>query len=335
MRVAVDAMGGDFAPREVVDGAVKAVSELDTIAKLILVGDESAIRTELARHGATSPKIEIQQASEVVGMSESPAVAVRRKRDSSISRAVDLVKAGEADAVFSAGNTGAAVAACQLKLRTLEGVERPAIATVFPSPTKPFVLLDAGATTDCTPLMLAQFAVMGAIYSREIIGCANPKVGLMSIGEEDAKGNEATKEAFGLIQKSALNFEGNIEGHDLFEGHIDVVVCDGFVGNVVLKTAESVAHALGQWLKQEFTSNPIRFCGALLLIGALKKLKKRVDPATYGGAPLLGINGICLIGHGASSAKAVLNGIRAASEAVRHDINHLIVNGIKAIPTAA
>jgi glycerol-3-phosphate acyltransferase PlsX len=335
MRVAIDAMGGDFAPREVVSGAVLAATELDPVSKFILVGDERVLKAELDRHGTVPSKIEILHASEVVEMHESPAVAVRRKRDSSISRSVDLVKLGDADAVFSAGNTGAAVAACQLKLRTLEGIERPAIATVFPSPTRPFVLLDAGATTDCTPHMLAQFAVMGTIYSREIIGCPNPKVGLMSIGEEDAKGNETTKETFRLLEQCELDFEGNIEGHDLFDGKIDVVVCDGFVGNVVLKTSESVAHALGQWLKQEFTANPLRLCGAFLLSGALKALKKKVDPASYGGAPLLGVNGICLIGHGASSAKAVMNGIRAASEAVRHDINHLIVNAVAKLPRAA
>jgi glycerol-3-phosphate acyltransferase PlsX len=329
MRIAVDAMGGDFAPREVVAGAVAAARALNHITKLYLVGDEVAVRAELARHGAAPSSIEIRHASETVGMDESPAVAVRKKKDSSISRSIDLIKAGEADGMFSAGNTGAAVAASQLKLRTLEGVQRPAIATVFPSPTRPFVLLDAGATTDCTPEMLTQFAVMGTVYSREILKCANPRVGLMSIGEEEAKGNEITKETFQLLENSGLNFAGNIEGHDLFEGEIDVVVCDGFVGNVVLKTSESVAHAIGQWLKQEFKANPLRIFGALCLTGAIKSLKAKLDPAAYGGAPLLGVNGVCIIGHGASSARAVSNGIRVVAEAVQQDINHLIMRGIQ------
>jgi len=333
MRIAVDAMGGDFAPREIVAGAVTAARDLKHIKTLYLVGDRTAIEAELAKHGPTPPNIEIRHASEVVGMDESPAAAVRKKKDSSIARAVELVKNGEADAVFSAGSTGAAVACSQLRLRTLEGVTRPGIAAVFPSPTKPFVLIDAGATTDCTPEILLQFAVMGTVYSREILGVTNPCVGLMSIGEEDAKGNEMTKETFRLLEKSHLNFKGNIEGHDLFEGHIDVVVCDGFVGNVILKTSESVGHAISTWIKQEFTQNPIRIMGAILLRGALKAFKKKINPEAYGGAPLLGVNGICFIGHGSSSAYAAFNGIRASTEALSHKINHLIVEEIKRLDT--
>lgn len=335
MRIAVDAMGGDFAPREIVAGAVKAARDLTHIKTLFLVGDRTAIETELAKHGSKPPSIEIVHASEVVGMDESPATAVRKKKDSSIARSVDLVKQGEAGAVFSAGSTGAAVASSQLKLRTLEGVDRPGIATVFPSPTKPFVLIDAGATTDCTPKILRQFAVMGSVYSREILGVANPRIGLMSIGEEDAKGNETTKETFQLLEKSHLNFEGNIEGHDLFEGHIDVVVCDGFVGNVILKTSESVGHAISTWIKQEFTQNVIRIAGALLLRGALKAFKNKINPESYGGAPLLGVNGVCVIGHGSSSAYAAYNGIRVAAEAMKHNINHLIVEEIKRMEAAS
>ena len=227
------------------------------------------------------------------------------------------------------------MAASQLKLRTLEGVYRPAIATVFPSPTRPFVLIDAGANTDCTPQMLVQFAVMGSVYSREILKVPNPKIGLMSVGEESAKGNAITKEAFGLLEKSGLNFVGNCEGHDLFEGQIDVVVCDGFVGNVILKTSESVAHAIGSWLKQEFKANPIRIFGSLFLVGAFKALKKKLDPKAYGGAPLLGVNGVSIIGHGSSNAFAVKNGLRASAEAVEQNINQAIVDGIKklGIPT--
>ena len=333
MRIAVDAMGGDFAPREIVAGAVTAARNLTHIKTLYLVGDKTAIEAELAKHGAVPSNIEIRHATEVVGMDESPVLAVRKKKDSSISRAVEMVKNGEADAIFSAGSTGAAVACSQLKLRTLEGVIRPGIAAVFPSPTKPFLLIDAGATTDCTPEILLQFAVMGTVYSREILGVANPRVGLMSIGEEDAKGNEMTKDTFSLLEKSSLNFEGNIEGHDLFEGRIDVVVCDGFVGNVILKTSESVGHAISTWIKQEFTQNPIRILGALLLRGALKAFKKKINPEAYGGAPLLGVNGICFIGHGSSSAFAAYNGIRACAEAVSHQVNNAIIEGIKRLDT--
>ncbi len=336
MRIAVDAMGGDFAPAAIVEGAVRAARELGNVSKIILVGNEPAVRGELAKHGQIPPSIEVLHCTEVVDMGESPVTAVRRKRDSSINRATDLVKEGEADAIFSAGSTGAQVASSQLKLRTLEGVQRPAIATVFPSPTRPFVLLDAGANTDCTPVMLAQFAAMGMVYSREILKVANPRIGLMSIGEEDAKGNATTKETFGLLEKSGLNFAGNIEGHDLFEGEIDVVVCDGFVGNVVLKTSESVAHAIGVWLKQEFKANLLRMFGAMCLIGALKGLKGKLDPSKYGGAPLLGVNGVSIIGHGSSNATAVFNGIRTSAEAVSHDVNHHIVDAIKKlVPSAA
>jgi glycerol-3-phosphate acyltransferase PlsX len=331
MRVAVDAMGGDFAPGALVEGSVRAARELKTLSKLILVGDETRLKAELARHGATPPLISIHHCSEVIEMGESPATAVRRKKDSSINRAIDLVKEGQADAIFSAGSTGAQVASSQLKLRTLDGIQRPAIATVFPSPTKPFVLLDAGANTDCTPEMLLQFAVMGMVYSREILKVPNPRVGLMSIGEEDAKGNATTKETFTLLSRSGLNFAGNIEGHDLFEGEVDVVVCDGFVGNVVLKTSESVAHAVSVWLKQEFKANLIRIFGAICLVGALKSLKHKLDPSQYGGAPLLGVRGVSIIGHGSSNATAVFNGIRTSAEAVKQDINHLIVDEVKKV----
>ena len=329
MRIAVDAMGGDHAPAAIVAGAVDAAREYSHISKLFLVGDETAVRSELAKHGTIPPCIEVRHCTEVVGMGESPAVACRRKKDSSINRAVDLVKDGEADAIFSAGSTGAQVASSQLKLRTLEGVKRPAIATIFPSPTRPFVLIDAGGNTDCTPEMLAQFAVMGTVYSREILKVAHPRVALMSVGEEDAKGNAVTKETFGILEKSHLNFGGNCEGHDLFEGEIDVVVCDGFVGNVILKTAESVAHAIGSWLKQEFKANPIRIFGAIFLRGAFRSLKSKLDPSAYGGAPLLGVNGVSVIGHGSSNAFAVKNGIRSSMEAVEQDINHAIIDGIK------
>ncbi|MDD4873126.1 MAG: phosphate acyltransferase PlsX, partial [Kiritimatiellae bacterium] len=258
MRIAIDAMGGDYAPREIIKGVVEAAVGLPAVSKIFLVGDSGAVKSELGRFPSISEKIEVLHASEAIAMNEEPAMAIRRKKDSSIGRAVDLVKNGEADAMVSAGNTGAVVVAATLKLRTLDGVERPAIATVLPTQGRPFILIDAGANTDCEAKLLVQFAAMGSVYSSAILGRSRPLVGLMSIGGEDTKGNEITKEAFGLLSKSGLNFRGNVEGHDLFTGETDVVVCDGFVGNVVLKTSESVALAIGHWMKQEFKRYPWR-----------------------------------------------------------------------------
>ena len=257
MRIAVDAMGGDHAPREIVRGAVRAASELDVVSKVILVGQEDPIRGELRRCEGDTARIEIYNASEVVEMGESPAIAVRRKKDSSIGRAVDLVKQGDADAIVSAGNTGAVVVAATLKLRTLTSVERPAIAAIMPTQGRPAVLVDAGANIDCNAALLAQFAVMGSVYSRLIMGQKRPVVGLLSIGGEELKGNEATRAAFALLSNSHLNFRGNVEGQDLFLGETDVVVCDGFVGNVVLKTSESVAQAIPAGGRHERSLHPL------------------------------------------------------------------------------
>jgi glycerol-3-phosphate acyltransferase PlsX len=329
MRIAVDAMGGDFAPREIVKGSIEAARSLNGINKLILVGDQKAIEEEISLTVGRRPSsIEIVHASQVVDMGEAPAQAVRKKKDSSVARAVDLVKAREADAVVSAGNTGAMVVAATLKLRTLAGIGRPAIATVFPTKGKPVVLLDAGASLDCDASLLTQFGVMGSVYSKVILGQDYPEVGLLSIGGEDSKGNEITKSTFRKLSETHLNFKGNVEGHDLFRGETDVVVCDGFIGNVVLKTTESVAHAMGHWMKEEFKANPVRMFGALLLSGALRVMKKKMDPECYGGALLLGVNGVCIITHGASSAKAIYHAIRVASESVDHHLNGQIVSEI-------
>jgi len=328
MRIALDAMGGDFAPREIVAGAVLAAAELESLSQLFLVGDQTAVERELSRCGRVSPKIIVRHAAEAVGMEETPALAIRRKRDNSISRAVDMVKAGEADAVVSAGNTGAVVVAATLKLRTLAGVERPAIAAVMPTRARPFVLIDAGANTDCSPRLLLQFAVMGSVYAREILGQARPVVGLLSIGGEDSKGNEITREAFRLLSASTLNFRGNVEGHDLFRGETDVVVCDGFVGNIVLKTSESAAHTIGHWLKQELRATWTRRFAALLLHRVWRTVKQRMDPELYGGAPLLGVNGVCIITHGASTSRAIYHAIRVAAESVGHHINDQIIEAI-------
>ena len=330
MRIAVDAMGGDFAPQAIVEGSLLAVRECPDIELLYLVGDEKAVQAEIDRCGGSPGRVEIRHASEVVGMGESPATAVRRKKDSSINRAMDLVKSREADAVFAAGSTGAAVAAATLKLRTLEGIRRSGIAVAMPTPAdKPIVLIDGGATTDCTPEILMQFAIMGAAYSRKVIGQAEPKIGLMSVGTEEAKGNALSKETFDLLEIAPVHFIGNVEGHDLFEGEVDVVVCDGFTGNVILKTSESVAHAIGKWLKRELTRNPIRILGSLLLSGGLRSLKKKTSQKTYGGAPLLGVNGICIIGHGSSDAIATKNGILQAARAVSLRLNESILEGMR------
>jgi glycerol-3-phosphate acyltransferase PlsX len=334
MRISIDAMGGDYAPREIVAGTLHAAEKLQGIEKLFLVGDETAIRAELAKHKGKVPEcIEVVHASEVVEMGESPAVAIRRKKDSSIARSIELVKDGKADAIFSAGNTGAAVAAATLKLRTLEGVSRPAIAAIMPTPKDPFVLLDAGANPDSTPEMLQQYAVMGSIYSREILGVEKPSVGLLSIGGEAAKGNETTKKTFGLLEATHLNFVGNVESGDLFAGDVSVAVCDGFVGNVVLKTSEAVARMISSWLKTMFRANPLRILGYLLARGVFKEMKQHADPASHGGAPLLGANGVVIIGHGSSNALATYNAIRVSAAAIDHELNHLIEAELKSINT--
>ncbi|WP_372807144.1 phosphate acyltransferase PlsX [Pontiella sp.] len=325
MRISIDAMGGDYAPAEIVAGSLQAAEKIPGLKKLFLVGNETAIKAELAKHKGPIPAcIEIVHCTEVVEMGESPAVAIRRKKDSSIARSVELVKDGKADAVFSAGNTGAAVAAATLKLRTLRGVSRPAIATVMPTPERPFVLLDAGANPDSTPEMIQQYAVMGSIYSREILGVKNPSVGLLSIGEEEAKGNDTTKKTFRLLGQSHLNFIGNVESRDLYGGKVSVAVCDGFVGNVVLKTSEAVASMISSWLKTMFKQNIFRIIGYLFARGVFREMRKHADPHSYGGAPLLGANGVVIIGHGSSTAFATFNGIRVAAEAVNHHVNHLI-----------
>ncbi len=331
MRIAVDAMGGDFAPHEIVKGAVESARRLSGLAHVTLVGDQDAIRTELDACPGRKDRMDILHASEVVGMHEAPAQAIRRKKDSSIGRAVDLMKAGDVSAVVSAGNTGAVVVAATLKMRALAGVDRPAIAAVMPTPDRPFILIDAGANIDSTARMLAQFATMGHVYSHLILGQENPVSGLLSIGGEEIKGNDVTRETYRLLADSPLNFRGNIEGHDLFRGETDVVACDGFVGNIVLKTSESMARAVSRWTREEFSRNPLRMAGALMLTGALKAMKRRLDPEMYGGAPLLGVNGVCIITHGSSSAKAIYHAISVSCESVHHRLNEAIVEKISSM----
>ncbi|MFZ4482349.1 MAG: phosphate acyltransferase PlsX [Chthoniobacterales bacterium] len=330
MRVALDAMGGDHAPRNCVAGAVLAVREFKNLEKLFLVGDEVRVRAELDRHQCDDPRMEIVHSTQVVEMSESAVEGVRRKKDSSISRAVDLVKHREADAVVSAGHTGAAVAATTIKLRTLEGVDRPGIAALLPTETNLCVLIDAGANTDARPDHMLQYAIMGAVFSRHVLGYSNPAIGLMSIGGEDVKGSEFTKDIFKLLRASGLNFRGNIEGHDLFQNPVEVVLCDGFTGNVVLKSCEATAEAVFHWLKHELKRSPLRLLGAYLAQGAFRTLKKRTNYEEYGGSPLLGVDGICIIAHGSSSALAIKNAIRVAMESIESKINPRIVEEIAA-----
>ena len=330
MKVALDAMGGDHAPQASVEGAALALREFRNLDKLFLVGDEAGIRAELDKHRCSDPRIEIVHATQVVEMSESAVDAVRRKKDSSISRAVDLVKHGQADAVVSAGHTGAAVAATTIKLRTLEGVDRPGIAAVIPTETNLCVLIDAGANLDARPEHMLQYAIMGAVFSRYVLGFENPAIGLMSIGGEDVKGSEFTKEIFKLLRASGLNFRGNIEGHDLFQNPVEVVLCDGFIGNVVLKSCEATAEAVFHWLKNELKKTPMRLAGAVMAKGAFKAIKKRTNYEEYGGSPLLGVDGICIIAHGSSSPKAIKNAIRVALESIQTRINPRIVEELAA-----
>ncbi|MGI8891545.1 MAG: phosphate acyltransferase PlsX [Chthoniobacterales bacterium] len=328
MKIALDAMGGDFGPPNLVGGAVLALREYPQIQKLFLVGDTSQIETELKKTGCNDGRIEIIHSTQVVEMSDGAVQSVRRKKDSSVSRAVDLVKKGDAAAIVSAGHTGAAVAATTIKLRTLPGIDRPGIAAVIPSETNIFVLIDAGANSDARPEHLLQYGIMGSVYSRHVLGYQNPSIGLMSIGGEDVKGTDLTKEVFKMLKKSQLNFRGNIEGHDLFAHPVEVVVCDGFVGNVILKTCESVGDAIFKWLKHELTKTKVRMAGAFLAQKAFKAIKKRVNYEEYGGSPLLGVNGICIIAHGASTPLAIKNALRVASESIEQQVNPHIIEEV-------
>jgi glycerol-3-phosphate acyltransferase PlsX len=329
MRIALDAMGGDFAPKNNVEGAVLALKEYPHIEKLFLVGNAMAVGAEVKRIGYQDQRLEIFHASEVVDMHESAAKAVRQKKDSSISRSVDLVKNGSAQAVISAGHTGAAVAASVLKMRTLKGIERPAVACLLPTEVGVFVLIDAGANPDSSPENLLQFGILGSVFSEQVLGNKRPKVALLSIGEEDLKGNDITKEAFKLLKASSLNFQGNIEGRDLYENPADVVVCDGFTGNVVLKTSESIAYAIFGWLRRELNRGLVRKIGAGLARGAFRDIYKKTNAEEYGGMPLLGLNGVCIIAHGSSSPVAIKNAIRAAAESVKQDLNPHILRKLE------
>jgi glycerol-3-phosphate acyltransferase PlsX len=321
MRIAVDVMGGDHGCGVIVDGVLQALEEFQALQSAILVGRESEIEVALAGRSTSSDRVSICHAQEVLSMQDKAMDAVRRKKGCSISVGVDLLKHGKADAFLSPGNTGGVVTAATVKLRRLTGLERAGIATVLPAPKNDFVLLDAGANVDSKPLHLAHYAVMGNVYAREVLRITQPRVGLLSVGTEDVKGNDLTLEAFELCKKLDCHFIGNVEGHDLFANRVDVVVCDGFVGNVVLKSCENLAQTMFGWLKEELTATPIRQLGALLAKGAFRTIKGRMDPDAYGGAPLLGLNNNVFIAHGSAGAKAVKNAIGMTLRAFEHQIN--------------
>jgi len=321
--IAVDAMGGDHAPRAEVEGAVLAARELDV--QVLLVGQENAVRAELAKHSHRGLSLEVVHASEVITMHDSPTAAFRKKKDSSVHVAAKLVRSGEAAGMVSAGNTGAVMAVARFTLGTLPAVDRPALAAPFPTSRGTVsVMLDVGANVDSKAQHLEQFAVMGEIYYRVIFGTRRPKVALLSIGEEEIKGNELTRETYNRLKTMPLQFVGNVEGREVFAGNVDVIVCDGFIGNIALKISEGLVEHMIRMLKENLGSTFMAQLGGLLSRRAFHGLKKKLDYAEYGGAPLLGVKGITVIGHGRSNANAIKNAIRVATELARSRVNEKI-----------
>ncbi len=318
MKIAIDAMGGDYAPREIVRGAWQAYQE--TGQQIILVGNRSILLSELKMLGDNCAGLEIVHADEVIAMDDAPAVAVRRKKNSSMVMAAELVRNGQASAFVSAGSTGATMAAALLHMGRIPGIARPAVASVIPTEGGATILLDVGANVDCKPKHLVQFAVMGSLFAHKILGVENPRVGLLNVGEESTKGNELTQETYQLLQEAPLNFYGNMEGRDIFKGTVDVVVCDGFLGNVVLKTSEGLADFLMKMISQALKESSLAKIGATLTLPALKKLSKKLSYSEYGGAPLLGINGVAIVCHGSSKALAIKNAVYRARESVENGL---------------
>ncbi|HWQ56772.1 MAG TPA: phosphate acyltransferase PlsX [Bryobacteraceae bacterium] len=326
--IAVDAMGGDNAPKSEVEGALQAARTLGV--KVILVGREDVLRRELAEHDYAGLPIEIAHASERVTMEDSAARAFRTKRDSSLRVASRLVREGVAQGFVSAGNTGAVMATAKMVQGVVQGVDRPALAGIFPTMEgPPVVVIDVGANVDCSPRMLMQFAVMGEIYSRVILRIPSPRVGLLSIGEEEHKGNEVTRSATPLLKSLQMNFVGNVEGRDLYSGKADVIVCDGFIGNVALKVSEGLVEMLRHLLQESLEATLTRKIGAFLSQAAFTDFKKRVDYSEYGGAPLLGVKGVCIICHGRSNGKAMRNAIRVAAEFSSGGVNQRIEDELR------
>lgn len=327
MKVVVDAMGGDFAPNEIIKGAVQAHKEYGI--QLILVGDEEQVRRELESCGASAVKnIEIVHAEQHVEMDDSPSQILRTKRNSSIHVGLRLVKSGEGSAFFSAGNTGAVMACAKMILKTLQGIDRPAIAAVLPTVKGATVMCDVGANVDCRIENYVQFAIMASAYSSIVMERDEPSVGLMSVGEEDVKGNDITKNVFKFLSElgrsGVIKFHGNVEGKDVFRGTSDVIVVDGFSGNVALKVSESAGWYVSQMLKEEIRSSFLAKIGALFMYPTLKRIKKRADHSEYGGAPLLGVNGVCIIGHGSANQTAVKYSIKMAHDLAEKRLNDLI-----------
>lgn len=328
MKIIVDAMGGDHAPSVVVEGAVAAVNENAEI-EVVLVGDEVKVNSFLKKFKYDDKRISVHPAQDVIGMHESPATSVRRKRNSSIVIGLNLVKEGKGDAFFSAGNTGAVVCAATLGLGLLSGIERPGIAIVTPTLKGISVIVDVGANIDSKPLHLLQYAIMARAYLQNIFNVPNPSVGLLNIGEEETKGTDFVKEAYDLLSGKPINFVGNIEGKAMFSGKCDVIVCDGFVGNIALKVTEGTAEAIQVFLKRNLLkSNFLEKLALVFLKSRLSKFKKELDYSEYGGAPLLGINGVVIIGHGRSNVKAIKNAVRVAAEEVKRKINDKIIEAL-------
>ena len=327
MKIVVDAMGGDHAPEVVINGSLAAVKEYDL--DIILVGDQPKIEALLKKAKYTGNRISIKHTTETIEMCEPAANSIRRKRDSSIVVGLNLVKEGKADAFFSAGNTGAVVCAATLELRLLPGIERAGIGIVTPSLKGNSLIIDVGANIDPKPTQLLQYGIMADAYCKNILNKTNPSVGLLNIGEEEKKGTEFIQEAYGLLEKSKLNFIGNVEGKDLFSGKCDIIVCDGFVGNVALKVSESAADAMQTFLKRHLLSNIWGKIGLIFMIPSLKRFKKEIDYAEYGGALLLGVNGVVIIGHGRSSIKAIKNAIRVGKEEIERQVNAKILEAIR------
>ncbi len=326
MKIALDAMGSDTAPETEVAGAIRAAREL--AVDIILVGKQDAIKRQLSRYAGYPSNLSILHAPEVIGMDESPVASIRKKRDSSINVGLELLKDKKVDAFISAGNTGAVASASTLLVGLLPGIERPGIAILIPGVKGDTLLIDVGANIDPKPLHLLQYGLMGEAYMRCVVGEPRPTVGLLNVGEEASKGTDFIKEAYGMLEASGLNFVGNVEGRDIFSGEVDVIVCDGFAGNVALKTAESLAQAISVQLKRSLAMSPMTRLGAWLARDAFIQLRKEVDYAEHGGAPLLGVNGISIIAHGGSSSKAIKNAIRVAYEAVRTELNRHMVEAV-------
>ena len=331
LRIALDAMGGDKAPKAIIQGAVKAVNEFSDIT-CVLTGKENKINNILADLTYKEEAIEVVNATETVSMADKPSTVLRKKKDSSLVVGTNLVKDKKADALISAGNTGAIMAAGIFNIGRVSQVKRPPIATVFPSKIGKTLVLDAGANVDSKPQHLIQFAIMGKIYAEQVLNISNPRVGLLSIGEEKEKGNKLNTETYELIEQEQMieNFIGNVEGRDIFNGSCDVIVCDGFVGNIVLKTTEGVASYVFDLLKETLTQNLKAKLGALLLKDELTEMKDKVDYRQYGGAPLLGLKGLVIIGHGSSDAQAIFGAIKVAREAVKNNVVQIIENKLEA-----